>query len=133
MLQTLRLKNFTAFASADLSFCLGLNVIVGQNGAGKTHLLKAAYLLNRAWPDLMFKRSALNRKHAETYFEERLLGLFQPTRLENLIRRGSRGGCEIGGEVEAFIPTISARVGRMSRRLLAGVIRRMPNIRRKAR
>lgn len=107
MLKTLRLKNFTAFASADLSFCPGLNVIVGQNGTGKTHLLKAAYLLNRAWPDLMFKRSALNRKHAETYFEERLLGLYQPVRLENLIRRGSRGGCVIAGEVEAFIPTIS--------------------------
>lgn len=107
MLKTLRLKNFTAFASADLSFCPGLNVIVGQNGTGKTHMLKAAYLLNRAWPDLMFKRPALNRKHAETYFEERLLGLFQPVRLENLIRRGSRGGCVIAGEVEAFIPTIS--------------------------
>lgn len=107
MLKTLRLRNFTAFAAADLSFCPGLNVIVGQNGTGKTHLLKAAYLMNRAWPDLMFKRSALNRKRAEAYFEERLLGLFQPVRLENLIRRGSRGGCQMAAEVEAFIPTIS--------------------------
>jgi hypothetical protein len=107
MLKTLRLKNFTAFTSANLSFCPGLNVIVGQNGTGKTHILKAAYLLNRAWPDLMLKRSALNRKRAEAYFEERLLGLFQPIRLDNLIRRGSRGGCLIAGEVEAFIQTIS--------------------------
>lgn len=107
MLKTLRLKNFTAFSTLDLSFSPGLNVIVGQNGTGKTHLLKAAYLMNRAWSDLMFKRSALNRKRAEAYFEERLLGLFQPVRLENLVRRGSRGGCQMTAEVEAFIPTIS--------------------------
>lgn len=106
MLKTLHLQNFTAFADVHLAFSPGLNVIVGQNGTGKTHLLKAAYLVNRAWPDLMFKRSALNRKRAEAYFEERLLGLFQPVRLANLIRHGSQGGCRIAGEVEAFIPTV---------------------------
>lgn len=107
MLKTLRLKNFTVFASAELSFCPGLNVIVGQNGTGKTHLLKAGYLMNRAWSDLMYKRTALNRKRAEAYFEERLLGLFQPVSLDNLIRRGSRGGSHVGADVEAFIPTLS--------------------------
>ena len=107
MLKKLRLKNFTVFASAELSFCAGLNVIVGQNGTGKTHLLKAGYLMNRAWSDLMYKRTALNRKRAEAYFEERLLGLFQPVSLDNLIRRGSRGGSHVGADVEAFIPTLS--------------------------
>lgn len=107
MLKTLRLKNFTVFASAELLFCAGLNVIVGQNGTGKTHLLKAGYLMNRAWPDLMFKRTALNRKRAEAYFEDRLLGLFQPVSLDHLIRRGSRGGSHVRADVEAFIPTLS--------------------------
>ena len=107
MLKTLRLKNFTVFASAELSFCAGLNVIVGQNGTGKTHLLKAGYLMNRAWSDLMFKRTALNQKRAEAYFEERLMGLFQPVNLDHLIQRGSRGGSHVGADVEAFIPTLS--------------------------
>lgn len=106
MLKTLYLENFTVFADVNLKFCAGLNVLVGQNGTGKTHLLKAAYLMNRAWPDLMYKRSALNKKRAEAYFEERLLGLFQPVRLDNLVRRGSVGAARLVAEVEAFIPTL---------------------------
>jgi ABC-type lipoprotein export system ATPase subunit len=106
MLKTLHLQNFTVFADARLNFCAGLNVIVGQNGTGKTHLLKAAYLMNRAWPDLMYKRSALSQKRAEAYFEERLLGLFQPVKLDHLVRRGSVGETRLAAEVEAFIPTL---------------------------
>lgn len=106
MLKTLHLKNFSAFADARLEFCSGLNVIVGQNGTGKTQLLKAAYLMNRAWPDLMFKRSPLNKKRADAYFDERLLGLFQPVRLDHLIRRGCADEARLSAEVEAFIPTL---------------------------
>lgn len=106
MLKTLRLQNFTIFSDMELTFCAGLNVIVGQNGTGKTHLLKAAYLMNRAWPDLMYKRSALNQKRAETYFEERLQSLFQPVKLDNLIRRGHSGDAQLSAEVQAFIPTL---------------------------
>ncbi|MDN6180708.1 MAG: ATP-binding protein [Halomonas subglaciescola] len=43
MLKTLELKNFTLFPDATLAFAPGLNVIVGENGAGKSHLLKVAY------------------------------------------------------------------------------------------
>lgn len=39
------LENFTVFPAADLHFASGLNVIVGENGCGKTHLLKVAYAL----------------------------------------------------------------------------------------
>lgn len=37
------LKNFTVFADMKLDFSSGVNVIIGDNGAGKTHLLKALY------------------------------------------------------------------------------------------
>lgn len=43
MLTSLELQNFTLFPDATLSFAPGLNVIVGENGAGKSHLLKIAY------------------------------------------------------------------------------------------
>jgi predicted ATP-dependent endonuclease of OLD family len=43
MLGSIRLKNFTAFSEADFKFAKGLNVIIGENGAGKTHVLKVAY------------------------------------------------------------------------------------------
>ena len=43
MLDSLEVKNFTAFPDAKLRFARGLNVIVGENGLGKTHLLKLPY------------------------------------------------------------------------------------------
>ena len=43
MLRSLKLTNFTAFTEADLRFSKGLNVFIGENGVGKTHLLKLPY------------------------------------------------------------------------------------------
>ncbi|MDZ7852314.1 MAG: ATP-binding protein [Halomonas sp.] len=43
MLKYLELRQFTLFPKADLHFAPGLNVIVGENGTGKSHLLKVAY------------------------------------------------------------------------------------------
>ena len=41
MLESLHLKNFTVFPDAEFTFGKDLNVIVGENGAGKSHVLKA--------------------------------------------------------------------------------------------
>jgi hypothetical protein len=43
MLKRLHLKNFTVFADADFEFSPGLNVLVGTNGTGKSHVLKMGY------------------------------------------------------------------------------------------
>jgi len=43
MLKRLHLKNFTVFADADFEFGPGLNVLVGTNGTGKSHVLKVGY------------------------------------------------------------------------------------------
>ncbi len=43
--QSLRLENFTAFASVSFEFVPGLNVFVGKNGTGKTHVMKALYAM----------------------------------------------------------------------------------------
>ena len=45
MLKRLHLKNFTVFADADFEFGPGLNVIVGTNGTGKSHVLKLGYAI----------------------------------------------------------------------------------------
>ncbi|WP_375419382.1 ATP/GTP-binding protein [uncultured Hymenobacter sp.] len=44
MLKRLHIKNFTVFADADFEFGPGLNVIVGTNGTGKSHVLKLGYI-----------------------------------------------------------------------------------------
>ena len=42
-LTRLELENFTAFESLDLELSPGINVFVGANGTGKTHILKVCY------------------------------------------------------------------------------------------
>jgi predicted ATPase len=41
----LELENFTCFAKAEMDFSSGINVFIGENGTGKTHILKAIYAL----------------------------------------------------------------------------------------
>jgi predicted ATP-dependent endonuclease of OLD family len=39
-IQGLELENFTCFAKAKMEFSSGINVLIGENGTGKTHVLK---------------------------------------------------------------------------------------------
>lgn len=39
----IKLDNFTSFAKLDQTFSQGVNIIIGENGTGKTHLLKVLY------------------------------------------------------------------------------------------
>lgn len=43
MITRLELTNFTVFKDVEIEFSPKINVIIGENGTGKTHLLKAAY------------------------------------------------------------------------------------------
>ncbi len=44
----LTLTNFTAFAEQTFEFVPGINVLIGENGVGKTHVMKALYALQMA-------------------------------------------------------------------------------------
>lgn len=68
MIKQLTLQNFTVFKDADLHFSQGLNVIVGENGTGKTHLLKLAYLFSQAHHGLVKNKSAVSDAKVEHYF-----------------------------------------------------------------
>lgn len=73
------LKNFTAFAKLDQQLSPGVNVIIGANGTGKTHLLKVLYTAT----------STTNGEDKEKGFARKLLGVFHPYegRMTRLIRR----------------------------------------------
>lgn len=49
-LASISLKNFTVFEDARFDLCPGINVLIGANGTGKTHAMKAAYALLRPAP-----------------------------------------------------------------------------------
>lgn len=46
MITNLQLKNFTAFSELTIDFSPGINIIIGENGTGKTQLLKAVLALS---------------------------------------------------------------------------------------
>jgi len=43
MLKKLEVNNFTVFNKISIQFSEGINIIIGENGTGKTHLLKILY------------------------------------------------------------------------------------------
>ena len=91
-LQALDLKNFTAFASANLTFAPALNVVIGENGTGKTHLLKLAY----AGLDVCRRQRAPSERPTKAVLANtvaaKLQGVFRPDQLGRLVRRSSRPG-----------------------------------------
>ena len=42
-IKRLTLERFTAFEKLDLSLSPGINVFIGANGTGKTHIMKTIY------------------------------------------------------------------------------------------
>lgn len=42
-LKKIKLENFTVFDSMGIEFCDGINVLIGENGTGKTHVMKLLY------------------------------------------------------------------------------------------
>lgn len=121
MLKALKVSNFTVFGSdVEFIFSPGLNVIVGENGTGKTHVLKLGYLFSQAWPDLMAKRLRMTPQRAEGYLAERLAGLFQVSNLAALIQRDhplARLDAVVGGH----IPTVQIRLPQEPQTLSPGL------------
>lgn len=48
MYSKISLENFTVFDELELSFSPGINVFIGENGAGKTHIMKIIYSASQA-------------------------------------------------------------------------------------
>lgn len=88
MIERFACRDFTVFDRLSITFSPGINVIIGDNGVGKTHLMKAAYALSSA--------GAIKREAGgpfEASFSVALVDLFKPreAKLEALCRREASG------------------------------------------
>ncbi len=86
-LTKLKFHRFTAFESLELELSPGINVFLGTNGTGKTHLMKAAY-------------AACDITKSKLDFEDKLIRVFLPSggNLGRLVKRqkaSSRANLEI--------------------------------------
>ena len=88
MITQLNIKNFTAFPKADLQFGRHLNVIIGENGTGKSHLLKLAYsiLACLARGEKESGSQTPTKAHFEIALANKLRNVFKPDDLGHLVR-----------------------------------------------
>jgi AAA15 family ATPase/GTPase len=49
MLKKLIIENFTNFDEAEFDFVPGINIVIGENSSGKSHVLKLAYSIASVW------------------------------------------------------------------------------------
>ncbi|TWI28213.1 AAA family ATPase [Paracoccus sulfuroxidans] len=92
MLKSAKLSNFTSIPSAKWEFSPGLNVIVGENGLGKSHALKALYsVLSSLKPDSSQNNSTklerLGKSQLEKVIADELIGNMRPDSLGRLVKR----------------------------------------------
>lgn len=110
MLKHMNLTNFAAFRRAELDFCSGLNVIVGENASGKTHLLKLGYLVSTIWEHEVKKQNLVSKESVERHIAERVKTIFQPEKIGNLSTNGANGKSVVSGSVAGSIPTVTIRL-----------------------
>jgi DNA replication and repair protein RecF len=97
----LRIQNLRNIAEARLELAEGLNVLTGTNGAGKTSVLEAAYLLSHGASFRTHQAEHLQRREASS------LNLFAQIRTPSLTRRlgllreGSRWTAKVDGDASA--------------------------------
>ncbi len=70
------LENFTVFEKACFDFCPGINVLIGANGTGKSHILKILYILLKQIGKI------------ENITLDFIKSVFQQRHIESLIRSG---------------------------------------------
>lgn len=97
MFKRLELERFTVFEQANFDWASGINVLVGANGTGKTHLLKLLYCL----------RSNL---HGEGYLIRSLEQVFLAGGISPLFRDSSSGETLIKVIIEKSKITLESTV-----------------------
>lgn len=85
MITSITVADFTAFAKAEMQLTPGLNVLLGKNSTGKSHLLKLMYTICAAKPGI----DAPGESEVSALITRKLFGVFKPElRIGRLCREG---------------------------------------------
>ena len=79
-LTKIKIENFTVFEDITIPFSKGLNILVGENGMGKTHVMKLAY-------------AACQSRQHDVSFSQKTTMLFRPDQsgIGRLVNRNKNG------------------------------------------
>jgi AAA domain, putative AbiEii toxin, Type IV TA system len=85
MIASVALEEFSGFAKQTFDFCPGLNVLIGINGSGKSHLMKLMYSV---WKICELHGNA-ETSDFETFLKQKLANVFKPqgNKVDRLVRR----------------------------------------------
>ena len=86
--KTLNLKEFTAFRELDIGFSPGLNVFIGANATGKSHVMKLVYSVLKTC-EAVTKDRLEDRQLLTAQLKDKLARVFKPNDLQvrRLVRR----------------------------------------------
>ena len=75
-IKKIELTNFTDFEDLNIEFCDGINIFIGENATGKTHIMKLIY-------------SACKATNPKDYFSQKIVNTFKPEdyKISRLISR----------------------------------------------
>jgi predicted ATPase len=101
ILKSASIKKFGLFSDETLEFSPGINVFIGRNGCGKSHLLKLLYTIVRKCGETHSNESALEAEKLENRLASKLAGVFRPEgdHIGRLVQRGTgRRSAEISAK-----------------------------------
>lgn len=80
-IERIELKNITVFDSMNIDFVNGINIFIGENGVGKTHVMKLLY-------------SACQAVKHDVSFSQKTVRVFRPddSSIQRLVSRKNKGG-----------------------------------------
>lgn len=85
MIESLKVCNFTRFENENFQFSPGLNVFVGENGTGKTHIMKLLYANLRSVRSIGAQIGT--KAYMEPHIARQLMEVFKPDYLGRLAQR----------------------------------------------
>jgi len=101
LIQALNIKNLTLFSEANLTFSPQLNVFIGENATGKTHLLKTIYSIISALAEREQKHHVLSATLDDLRVEiaDKFFSVFRAEQLGNLVKY-NQNQCDIALKFE---------------------------------
>jgi predicted ATPase len=83
-ISTLEVNNFTLFDKMKLEFAEGINIFIGENGTGKSQILKLLYTLTTV-NNTFYKKNTNRETVLSELIVENIEAVFRGKRLQNLI------------------------------------------------
>jgi len=84
--QSLSLKKFTAFEKAKFDFSPNINVLIGENATGKSHVMKILYTMLKVCENAHQRKISYDLKRSEERLHLKLHDVFQVNNDNKLVR-----------------------------------------------